>query len=221
MNSNGHIVLLAQQRFRSCEVTREVLSVFDFDGTLTRHDSFVPFLFFAYGAPRFAINLLKLIQPGLRYILGQLTRDELKARLVCTFLTGTEANWLRRQAQAFCHLHWGQLMRPSGLRAVTAELQSGAMVTLCSASPTLVLQPFADRLGVELIGTQLEINNGILTGRLVHGNCRGKNKVAQLVRAYGPLEQYWMRAWGDSPGDYALLDKAQEPHWQHFHSRWR
>lgn len=27
----------------------QVLSVFDFDGTLTRRDSFVPFLLFAYG----------------------------------------------------------------------------------------------------------------------------------------------------------------------------
>ena len=31
----------------------KVLSVFDFDGTLTRHDSFVPFLRFAFGTREF------------------------------------------------------------------------------------------------------------------------------------------------------------------------
>ena len=31
----------------------KVLSVFDFDGTLTHHDSFVPFLKFAFGPGEF------------------------------------------------------------------------------------------------------------------------------------------------------------------------
>lgn len=200
---------------------RRVLSVFDFDGTLTCHDSFIPFLLFAYGAPRFSLNMLKLAGPAWRFVFGRLHRDELKAHLIRTFLSGTEAQWLRDQATAFCAARWNRLMRPAGLRAVAIEVKSGAMITLCSASPSLVLQPFADRLGVQLIGTQLEIRNGVLTGRVEGGNCRAENKVRHLERVYGPLQQYWMKAWGDSPGDYALLDKAQEPHWRHFHSRWQ
>ena len=34
-----------------------VLSVFDFDGTLTHHDSFIPFLRFAFGKRYFAGRL--------------------------------------------------------------------------------------------------------------------------------------------------------------------
>lgn len=109
---------------------------------------------------------------------------------------------------------------PGRCAAVAAELQSGARVTLCSASPSLVLQAFADRLGVELIGTQLESVDGILTGRLLGGNCRAANKVRRLEQVYGPLHQFRLRAWGDSAGDEALLAQAQEPYWRHFHSRW-
>nr|VUD33026.1 hydrolase [Raoultella sp. NCTC 9187] len=46
--------------------------------------------------------------------------------------------------------------------AVANEVTSGAEVTLCSASPEMVLRPFADRLGIKVIGTQLEVKEGIL-----------------------------------------------------------
>lgn len=35
------------------EVEQRLLAVFDFDGTITRHDSFVPFLKFAFGQRAF------------------------------------------------------------------------------------------------------------------------------------------------------------------------
>ncbi|MHC8346685.1 HAD-IB family hydrolase [Pseudomonas sp. RT6P73] len=198
-----------------------VLSVFDFDGTLTRHDSFVPFLFFVFGKRIACRQMLKLALPSLGFVLGAYSRDELKARLVQTFLTGVNAQWLGQAAARFNQARWSRMMRPAGLRAVAAEIQSGAVVTLCSASPSLLLRTFADRLGVELIGTELEIVDGLLTGRIIGGNCRGGNKVLRLEEVYGPLRQIRLRVWGDSPGDNALLFRAQDPHWRPFHPRWQ
>lgn len=199
----------------------KVLSVFDFDGTLTRHDSFVPFLRFAFGRGEFLRRIFKLVIPSLRYIAKGMTRDELKARLISTFLTGVEAKWVGQKAEEFCHLIWPRLMRPSGLRSVAEELASGAEVTLCSASPALVLRPFASRLGIKLIGTELEVQDGLLTGRILGDNCRCENKVRRLEAVYGPLTEYRLRAWGDTRGDHELLAAAQDPHWRHFHPTWR
>lgn len=42
------------------------LSVFDFDGTLTKHDSFVPFLRFAFGKRVFARRMVRLALPTLK-----------------------------------------------------------------------------------------------------------------------------------------------------------
>ncbi|MHC8403422.1 HAD-IB family phosphatase [Pseudomonas sp. MDT1-17] len=198
-----------------------VLSVFDFDGTLTWHDSFLPFLIFAFGTQTACRHMLKLVLPSLGFVLGRYSRDELKARLVQTFLTGVDAQWLGQTAAQFSQAWWGRLMRPAGLSAVAAEIQSGAVVTLCSASPSLVLRSFADRLGVQLIGTELETVDGLLTGRIVGDNCRGENKVLRLEEVYGPLRQMRLRVWGDSPGDNALLLRAQDPHWRPFHPRWQ
>ncbi|UCZ84940.1 HAD-IB family hydrolase [Pseudomonas sp. L5B5] len=198
-----------------------VLSVFDFDGTLTRHDSFVPFLRFAFGPRRFHQRMLRLAMPSLGFLARRVDRDQLKARLINTFLKGVEAAWVQQQAEAFCQRSWQRLMRPAGLLAVAEEIHSGAQVTLCSASPSLVLQPFARRLGIALIGTELEVVNGVLTGHIVGNNCRCENKVLRLEGVYGPLDQYRLRAWGDTRGDHELLTAAQDAHWRHFHPQWR
>lgn len=175
-----------------------VLSVFDFDGTLTRHDSFLPFLWFAFGTLGFLRRLPALLLPSLAFLVRRVSRDELKACLVAVFLRGIEAKWLSDRAHVYCQFIWGYLLRPEGLRGVAAELDSGAEVTLCSASPALVLRPFAERLGVRLIGTELEVVDGRLTGRIVGGNCRAENKVLRLQAKYGPLTDYRLRAWGDT-----------------------
>jgi len=205
----------------SSESSVSVLSVFDFDGTLTRHDSFLPFLWFAFGTLGFLRRLSALVLPGLDFLFRRIDRDELKARLIAVFLRDIDANWLSARAEAYCRFTWDYLLRPEALRGVAAELDSGAEVTLCSASPALVLRPFAERLGVGLIGTELEVANGRLTGRLLGGNCRAEIKVLRLRAKYGPLSAYWLRAWGDTQGDHALLQAAQDPHWRAFHRHWR
>lgn len=197
------------------------LSVFDFDGTLTRHDSFLPFLWFAFGTLGFLRRLPAMGLPSLAWLFRRVSRDELKARLIGVFLTDVDACWLSARAEAYCRFIWRYLLRPAGLRGVRAELQAGAEVTLCSASPALLLRPFAERLGVGLIATELEILDGRLSGRLLGANCRCENKVLRLQAKYGPLADYRLRAWGDTQGDHALLRAAQDPHWRAFHPRWR
>ncbi|WKG50896.1 HAD family hydrolase [Klebsiella pneumoniae] len=179
-----------------------MLSVFDFDGTLTRHDSFIPFLRFAFGNRAFSRRIVSMALPTLRCMRKQMTRDELKETLITTFLTGVEEKWVSSKAEEFCQLYWHRLMRPAGLIAVANEVTSGAIVTLCSASPEIVLRPFAEKLRIKLIGTQLETKDGILTGRISGHNCRCSQKIVRLEKEYGPLTDYHLRAWGDTRGDY-------------------
>ncbi|WP_024693291.1 HAD-IB family hydrolase [Pseudomonas syringae] len=203
------------------EVEQRLLAVFDFDGTITRHDSFVPFLKFAFGQRAFSVRMARLVLPSIGYLAKRLTRDELKGRLIKAFLSGVEVQWLQQKAEAFCKSHWKRLMRPAALESIAAEIEKGAIVTLCSASPAMVLQPFADRLKVELIGTNLEVIDGKLTGLIEGSTCRCDSKVARLESVYGPLTQFRVRAWGDTRGDHELLAAAQDAHWRLFHPTWR
>jgi len=197
--------------------TKPSLAVFDFDGTLTRHDSFIPFLRFAFGNGVFLRKLAALALPTLDFLSKRRSRDALKAELIRVFLSGVSSTWLSQQAERYCALRWDKLMRPKALPAVAEQIASGTTVTLCSASPELLLAPFAKRLSVALIGTQLEEQDGLLTGRILGSNCRCAAKVARLEAVYGSLEQYHLRAFGDSRGDFELLAAAQEAHWKPFH----
>lgn len=198
---------------------KTILAVFDFDGTLTHRDSFVPFLRYAFGNYVFMRKLMGLIVPSISYLFSRMSRDQLKERLIAQFLTGVSEAWFKEKAQAFCEQRWSKLLRPNGLQGVAAELESRHIVTLCSASPELLLQPFAAKLNVDLIATQLEVVNGVLTGAIQGVNCRAASKVARLQAKYGNLNQYHIRAWGDSAGDYELLNSAQEPYWRYFHKK--
>lgn len=52
-----------QPQFENAKNTVKTLSVFDFDGTLTYHDSFIPFLKFAFGRRKFARRIIKWYSP--------------------------------------------------------------------------------------------------------------------------------------------------------------
>lgn len=212
---------MSQEMLEAGPQSARILSVFDFDGTLTRRDSFVPFLRFAFGNGFFARRMLRMIWPSLRYMGRRISRDELKAQLIQTFLAGVKEQWVAQKAVVFKSQAWARLMRPQGVISVKQELASGAEVTICSASPALVLKPFAEQLGIKLIGTELEVIDGVLTGRISGDNCRCEAKVLRLEAVYGVLTQYRMRAWGDTRGDHELLAAAQDAHWRHFHPAWQ
>ncbi|SQF88081.1 protein CicA [Pseudomonas taetrolens] len=167
------------------------------------------------------MRLLRMIPSTLCYLVGRISRNDLKEKLITVYLTGAKEAWVKERAEAFCDVSWQRLMRPLGLTSVASQLEQGARVTICSASPELVLAPFAKKLGIGLIGTQLASVDGVLTGEIDGTNCRCEQKVIRLEAQYGPLSQYTLRAWGDTRGDEQMLGAAHEPHWREFHALWR
>lgn len=197
--------------------SKPVLAAFDFDGTLTYRDSFTLFLKTELGFMRYSAGLKRLSIPAFKHVSGFRTRDQLKEDLIRHFLKGFSVAELADMSDYFCAKIWTRLMRPSALKEVERQLQVGSVVTLCSASPEIVLRPFAKRLGVHLIATRLDEHNGVLTGALQGKNCRQAEKVVRLTEVYGDLRLFHVRAWGDTAGDKQMLEAAQEPYYRWFH----
>lgn len=190
------------------------LSAFDFDGTITYRDSFLPFLHFSFGTPAFCLRLLSLGGSALLHLFGVLSRDELKARLVHRFLRGKSEAWMREKAKQFFQARSTGMLRPKAVAAVQAERDAGRTVTICSASPRLLLEPFAEFLQVELVATEIVAENGVLTGKLAGVNCRAGNKCIRLKERFGDIVH--LRAWGDSAGDREMLAMADEAFFKPF-----
>jgi len=83
----------------------------------------------------------------------------------------------------------------------------------------MLLQPLANWLGVELLCTELQRNDGYWQPKLVSANCKGPEKVRRLREHLGPLEGLAIEAYGDSKGDRELLLAAERPHYRSFADR--
>lgn len=106
------------------------------------------------------------------------------------------------------------LLRPLGIAAITQAQQEGAEVVIISASIDNWVQPFFP--SVKVLGTQVEVRDGRLTGRFLSSNCFGQEKVNRLLTVYPQRSDYHLTAYGDSKGDRELLAFADESYYKPF-----
>ena len=189
---------------------------FDFDGTLTVRDSFIGFLRWRCSAPRFAMGLARLAPELARYAL-QRDRHRLKAAAVTEFLAGLSRDALIAEARAFAAQQAPYLLRPDAIRVWRRHQSDGARVVVVTASPELIVEPFAHGLGADLtIGTRLKFDR---QGRVAPGldglNCRGPEKVARLRQVFGD-DVTLLAAYGDSDGDAEMLAIAESGQMKYF-----
>jgi phosphatidylglycerophosphatase C len=188
-----------------------VWAAFDFDGTLTRRDSLLPFLRFALGTPRLLAGLAAESPALARYALGILANDRAKERLLTRCLGGESAQHVAECGQRFARERLPRLLHAETMALMEAHRQAGHVCVLVSASPGFYLRPWAAEAGFQnVICTELEIDAaGKLTGRLAGGNCYGAEK-ARRLKAILPADVE-LHAYGDSPGDRPMLALAAHP----------
>ncbi len=89
--------------------------------------------------------------------------------------------------------------------------QDGRRLVLCSATYQPILEAFARRMGegVVALGTPLEVEGGVFTGRLRGPVRSGAHKAEHLRKLLDGEVLY--RAYGDSLPDLAMLELAEEP----------
>jgi len=181
---------------------------FDFDGTLTTHDSFTAFLRWKAKPLGYFLGLVGLLPHLLAYgVHGD--RGRLKAAAVARFLGGTPVQALAEDAGAFAARFAPSLLRPDALRTWREWRERGAEMVIVTASPEITVLPFARALGADrLIGTRLAVENGRVAGRFDGPNCRGAEKVARLQAVFGD-DVSLAAAYGDTSGDREMLRIAE------------
>lgn len=194
------------------EEPRGTVAAFDVDGTLTRHDTLLPFLQRLCGTQRLARGLARHGRPLLAMALGRAERDVVKADLLVHLLAGWDAEEVRvvgvDYAAFLVRANW---LRPDALARLRAHQGAGHRVVLVSASPDAYLAPLGQHLGVDaVLCTGLEHDDsGRLTGRFAGRNCRGPEKVVRLKSwLAGDAAMPYLYAYGNSAGDRELLAMA-------------
>ena len=204
---------------RHPEAPRRPIVAFDFDGTLTCRDSFVAFLTWRAGFAGFAAGLARLAPDFIAYGATH-DRGALKAALVRRFLGGISRSNLEEDVRRFSAATFDTLIRPDALRCWRDWQTRDARVVIVTASPEILVAPFARTLGAEtLIGTRLTLDaRDCLTGALEGLNCRGAEKVIRLRARLGD-DVKLKAAYGDTAGDREMLAMAETPGFKVFTAR--
>lgn len=195
------------------------LVAFDFDGTLTIKDSFTAFLAWRAGALGYAAGLARLAPAAGAYLVHR-DRGRIKAAAAGIFLRGVAREKLMTEAEAFAAEVAPGFLRPDAVASWEDWRAKGARLVIVTASPTVVVGPFAKRLGADvLIGTELAFDpTDRVTGAFSTPNCRGPEKVERLKARFG-RDVKLAAAYGDTSGDTAMLAIAETKGFKVFQGR--
>ena len=216
---------------------------FDFDGTLTTRDTLLLFIRHARGWWALFGGLL-LFSPLLVLMKLHLADNgRTKERLFRHYFRGMLERDFDALCQSFARSHT-HILRTAGLRTIQQALDRGERVVVLSASidrwVEACLRPFlVSSSQFQVLGTEIEVADGRLTGRFATPNCYGPEKVRRLkeflkkvsprgdvegatkVSPRGDVEGAlegtpFIIAYGDSRGDKELLAYADESHYKPF-----
>lgn len=193
---------------------------FDFDGTLTTSDTLLEFIKYAKGRSRFLMVFLMYSPLLVLMKLHLYPNWKAKQRIFAHLFAGIRIEKFDALCRGFAE-ESQHLLRPKGITLVHEALVAGAQVFIVSASIDNWVRPFFDirnLKGVQVLGTQIEVEDGKLTGRFKSNNCYGKEKVHRIAETLKSFErsEYEIEAFGDSRGDKEMLAFADKGHFKPF-----
>jgi HAD superfamily hydrolase (TIGR01490 family) len=184
------------------------LALFDFDGTLTRRDTFLDFHVKRFGVAAVAGAMCKVMASC---PFSKLTdRSEVKERFVSRMWKGKFFEAYLSDAKNYAEREIDLITIPAAMEVFRKHLELRDTVYIVTASMKEWVEPWASRYGVPVIGTEFEVEGGRMTGRLKTPNCRGAEKVSR-VKAELDLNRFSrIFAYGNSGGDREMLALADE-----------
>lgn len=187
---------------------KPVVAAFDFDVTITTKDTFVPFLYWAFGKAKVYKAFIKLLPEAVKVGLKISNRDNFKEKIVAALFTNQPVKHLKIIGAGYAS-SFTPLIRPRAQERIKWHKEQGHRLVMVSASLNLYLEKAAKDLGFdELLCTTLEEKDELFSGKLQGANCRCQEKVNRLQTLLGDLSQYELYAYGDSVGDEQLLKVA-------------
>lgn len=196
-----------------------VIAAFDFDGTLTQRDTFMPFLARGLGWPSFAGAVLRCLPWLAGYALRLVPNDVAKGKLMQATLAGRSLTEMDDWTTRWLGRDFPGQLREGAMARLAWHREAGHCCVMVSASPDIYLPRVAAQLGFDaLICTEMEVEGEgaarRLTGRMKTPNCYGEQKVLRLrawvTERFGAaaLEGVTLYAYGDTAGDKPMLRMA-------------
>ena len=186
---------------------------FDFDGTLTTKDTLIEFIRYAKGSMALGLGFMRYAHLLVLMKIGLYPNYKAKQKVFSHFFKDTTLDDFNALCKAFAASS-SHLLRPNAIEAINHAIKEGSEVLIVSASIDNWVQPFFPQ--VKVVGTQIEVIDGKLTGLFLSKNCYGQEKVNRILSLYPNRQDYHLTAYGDSRGDKEMLAFADESHFKPF-----
>jgi HAD superfamily hydrolase (TIGR01490 family) len=189
-------------------------ALFDMDRTLLRVDS--ARLYTQFRRDRGEASLIDALRVGLwatQYTLGVIDAPKVARKALESF-RGREESWLEQSCAEWFPRYVLPEVQQAGRRAVQQHREAGDFVAIVTGATRYVAEPVAAELGIEhVICSELEIEAGRFTGRVVEPLCYGLGKVERTSRI---AERHGFRLeeavfYSDSITDLPLLEVVHAP----------
>ncbi len=184
------------------------IAFFDFDGTITKQDSFFGFLLFSAGPFRFALKSAALIPVIFRFLMKKMPNQEAKERVIAAFFGGTDAGDFNELSRRYAESRIPRMIREEAALALEWHRSRNDSIVVVSASPENWIAPWCEKMGFGLIATRLEVKEGRITGKFASKNCRGSEKVSRIKKQFDLSSFEKVYAYGNSGGDREMLEMA-------------
>ncbi len=190
------------------------LALFDFDGTISFRDSFAGFIRYTVGTARYYLGVVCLLPVVAGFLLGLIRAWRTKELMAIWFFGGRDAAAFEAAARRYSREELPKIVRKDVLERLEWHRRRGDTILVVSASIDLWLRDWCAALGAGLIATELEIEDNRITGRFLTRNCSGKEKVRRIRETLDLSQFDYIYAYGDSPGDHAMLALANERYYR-------
>jgi phosphatidylglycerophosphatase C len=191
-----------------------LVAVFDLDGTITRRDALLPYVwgFLVRYRPWRLPCLLAVLPECVRFLAGRADHGTLKSALIRATLGGEQ----RARLEAWTTRFVGHLLKhgvsSDALKRVAQHRADGDYLVLLSASPELFVPQVGQALGfAQVLCTGLTWNGDTLLGELSTPNRRGEEKVRCVERLRGAHPGEGFAAYGNAACDLPHLRMVERP----------
>jgi phosphatidylglycerophosphatase C len=192
------------------------LALFDFDGTITRKDTFLEIIKFAKGSTRFYVGFVLLTPVLICYKLKLLPNWRAKEIVFAYFFKNVSTETFQKICIEFVERKLPELIRPSAWLKLKQHLVALDRVVIVTASSADWILPWSEKHGIELIATKWEYQNGKITGKIKGRNCYGPVKKEMVLNLLNPSDYKSVSAYGDTTGDKEMLSLGTYVYYKYF-----
>jgi HAD superfamily hydrolase (TIGR01490 family) len=195
---------------------KKKLALFDFDGTITSRDTLLDIALYSKGPMLFFLTICRLVPSFFFFKFKKISNHQFKEKFLELFFKGNSLTTFEKLCLEYTEKRLPKIIRSKALKKIRDLKNENIELAIVSASPELWIKPWAQLNGFSrVIATELEFENGVLTGKLGGLNCYGYEKAERVKQNYN-IDDYYILAFGDSRGDKELLELAKEPYYRVF-----